>query len=180
MLYGWYDIGSCSSLINSSPYIDPSIWQKESELWFVSLKDFIPLLYSPVFVRLGLLNSGSLTAILPYSPASQSSLHSGCWHIFSRYWFSCAVIFWDVSLLSRKLMTDENVLCFFFFLYTFSLVLSRFLVSRYHPLGFFLIKFLCLIIPLKNNYLLPFFMSKFMCFGYFVEKKVFIRKKIVK
>ena len=46
------------------------------------------------------LNSGFLTEILPYSPASQSSLHCGCWYIFSRHWFSYTVMFRAVSIQS--------------------------------------------------------------------------------
>ena len=45
--------GSCSFFTNSSPHIDPPIWPKDFELRFVILKDFIPLLYLLVYVRLG-------------------------------------------------------------------------------------------------------------------------------
>ena len=31
--------------------------------------------------------------------------HSGCWHIFSWHWFSYAVMFGVISILSRKLVT---------------------------------------------------------------------------
>ena len=53
MLYGWYDTGNYSSFTNSLPHIDPPIWAKDFGLWFVIPKDFIPLLYCPVFVCLG-------------------------------------------------------------------------------------------------------------------------------
>ena len=53
MLYGWCDKEACSSFHNSSPHISPPIWAKDFELWFVSLNDFVPLLYYPVFVHLG-------------------------------------------------------------------------------------------------------------------------------
>ena len=52
MLYDWYDTGGFT---NTSPYIDPPIRLKDFELWLVSLKDFIPLFYCPVFVCLILL-----------------------------------------------------------------------------------------------------------------------------
>ena len=44
MLYGWCDARICSSFTNSSLHIDPPIWAKDFELWFISPKDFIPLL----------------------------------------------------------------------------------------------------------------------------------------
>ena len=53
MLYGWYDAGGCRSFTNSLPHIDPPMWAKDFKLWFVSPKDFITLLYCPVFVHLG-------------------------------------------------------------------------------------------------------------------------------
>ena len=52
MLYGWCNTAGSSSFTNSSPHIYPPIWVKDFELWLVSSKDFIPLLYCPVFVRL--------------------------------------------------------------------------------------------------------------------------------
>ena len=78
MLYGWCAIEGCSSFTNSSPHIDPRIWANDAELSFVSPKDFILLLYCPVFMRLGplepfwhcFLNSGFLIAILLYRSAS--------------------------------------------------------------------------------------------------------------
>ena len=45
MLYSWSDWESCSSFTNSLPHIDPCIWPKDFELWFISSKSFIPLLY---------------------------------------------------------------------------------------------------------------------------------------
>ena len=52
------------------------------------------------------LNSASLTAILPYRLASQSiPLTVNVDTFFSQHWFSCAVTFGAVSLLSCKLMT---------------------------------------------------------------------------
>ena len=53
MVYSWYDIGGYISFTNSLPHIDPPIWSKDFEPWFISPKDFIPLLYCPVFERLG-------------------------------------------------------------------------------------------------------------------------------
>ena len=80
MFYGWCDIGGCCSFTNSSLPRDPPIWLKDFNLWFISLEDFIPPLYCPVFVCLltlfYFLNSGFLTAILPYRPTSQSLLHT--------------------------------------------------------------------------------------------------------
>ena len=53
ILYGWCDTGDGTSFNNSSPYLDPPIWVKDFEIWFVSPKVFIPLLCCSVFVRLG-------------------------------------------------------------------------------------------------------------------------------
>ena len=55
MLYGWYDTGVCSSFANFLLYMDPPISLKDFELWFISPKDFIPLLYCLVCLCLGLL-----------------------------------------------------------------------------------------------------------------------------
>ena len=44
--------GGCSSFTHSSLHIDPPIWAKDFKLWFISPKNFIPLLYCPVFVHL--------------------------------------------------------------------------------------------------------------------------------
>ena len=94
MLYSWCDTGGCSSFTNSSPHIDPPIWLKDFEHGFVSPKDFILLLYSPVFVGLGSLKIFDIVFT----------------HFFSRHWFSCAMIFEAVGLLSCKLGTEEMVL----------------------------------------------------------------------
>ena len=102
MLYGWCDTGGCSSFTNSLPHIDPPIWPKDFELWFVSPKDFILILYCPVFACLGPLGPFDIV-LLPqqWFLDSNSSIqanftefapHNGCWHIFSQHWFSCAVI----------------------------------------------------------------------------------------
>ena len=53
MLNSWCNTGGCNSFSNSSQHIDPTIWAKDFELWFVSQKDFIPLLYCQFFVCLG-------------------------------------------------------------------------------------------------------------------------------
>ena len=53
------------------------------------------------------INSGFLIVVLPFRLASQSSLHSGRWHIFFRVVGS--VVHWSVSLPSRKHVTDEIV-----------------------------------------------------------------------
>ena len=41
---------SCSFVTNSSLHIDRTIWPKDFELWFVSIKDIIPQLYYPASV----------------------------------------------------------------------------------------------------------------------------------
>ena len=90
-LYSWCDTGGCSAFTNSSLHIDSPIWPKDFELWFISPKDFVPLLYCPVFVRL---NSVFLTAILPYRPVSQNFLF-----IVDTFFDDiCAVVFGAVSL----------------------------------------------------------------------------------
>ena len=101
MLYGWCDTGGCSSFATSSLLINLPIWLKDFELWFVSPKNFIPLLYCPVFVHLGSLEPIDIV-LLPQrwfldrnfaikTSFTKCSLHSGCWYIFSRHWFRCAV-----------------------------------------------------------------------------------------
>ena len=49
MLYSCCDTGGCRSFTNSLQHVDPLIWLKDFELWFVSPKDFIPLSYCLVF-----------------------------------------------------------------------------------------------------------------------------------
>ena len=51
ILYSW----SHCSLTYSLSHIDPPILVQDFELWFVRPEDFIPLLYCPVFMYLGLL-----------------------------------------------------------------------------------------------------------------------------
>ena len=107
MIYTCYDTGVAA--ISSTLYCI-----KDFELWFISQKDFIPLLYCLIFDQLGhcshltlfcFLSSGFLTAILPYTPASQSLLLTvDVDNIFSWHWFSCAKMFWAVSHLSCKLI----------------------------------------------------------------------------
>ena len=92
ILYAWWDTEGCSCFTNSSLYINPCIWPKVFELWFFSPKDFILLLYSPVFVCLDpmdpfnivllsqqwfLDSNSAIQAIL-----TESSSHSRCWHFF--------------------------------------------------------------------------------------------------
>ena len=114
MLYGWCDTESYSSFINSLPYIDPLIWVKDFNLWFVSLKEFILLFYHPVFVHVGRLKPFDIV-LLPQqwsldsnsainASFIESSPHSGCWQFFSWYWFSLVVMFGAVNLLSHKLV----------------------------------------------------------------------------
>ena len=45
--------GDCNSFTNSLTHIDLHIWPKRFKLWFISPKDFIPLLYYPVFLHHG-------------------------------------------------------------------------------------------------------------------------------
>ena len=69
MLHGRCDTGVCSSFTKSLSYIEPCIWAKDFELWFVSPKNFIPLIYCPVYWYLltlfSFFISDFLTAILP-------------------------------------------------------------------------------------------------------------------
>ena len=156
MPYGWCDTGGCSSFINSSLHIDPPIWTKDFELWFVSLKDFIPLLCCPVFVCVLVhwslltlfcfLNTGFLTAILPYRPASQSfhtmTLVLGLFFFFfflffflegggfSQHRFSSATMFGVTSLsIMQASDSDEIIPCFWSTCPIFDLVWSYFLMS---------------------------------------------------
>ena len=113
-------IEGCISFTNFLPLIDSLIWPKDFELWFVSSKDFYPLLNCPVFVRLDSQEPFDI-ALLPQHGFLESnssiearfigySTNSGCLHIFSRRWFSCATMFGAVSLLSRKLMKLSSAL----------------------------------------------------------------------
>ena len=83
MLYGWCDTGCWSSFNNSSPKIDPLIWDKDFNILFAVQRI---LFYSSIVLCLGalvhwkfvtlfcFLNNGFLTAILPYRQTSQSLL----------------------------------------------------------------------------------------------------------
>ena len=83
MLCGWCNIGGSRSFTNTSLHIDPLIWPRDFELWFVSPKDIILLLYCSVFEWFGPLDLSKivsfpqqwfLNSILLYRPASQSLL----------------------------------------------------------------------------------------------------------
>ena len=78
------------------------------------------------------LNSGFLTAILPYRPASLGLLLTVDVNtLFLRHWFRCAVMFGAVILLSCKMVTNEIILCsccFWSISPIFGLILSRFLI----------------------------------------------------
>ena len=140
MLYSWYDTRGYNSLTNSSPHVDPVIWPKEFELWFISPKNFTPLLYCPVFMLFCPMEPFDII-FLPqqwfldcnsdiYTSFIESSPYSGCWHIFSRYW--CDV--WsNQPPLTQTGNPDEIVLCsccnFWSTSPTFGLVLYRFLMS---------------------------------------------------
>ena len=72
----------------------------------------VPLAHSSFLTLFCFLNKGFLTTTLPHRPASQSLFPpGGFWHIFSRHWFNCVVMFGVVNFLSRKLETDEIVFC---------------------------------------------------------------------
>ena len=103
MLHGWCDTEGFSSFTNSSLHVDPPYLTHRFWTRFVSPKDSIPLLYWSVFKRLGPLEHFDMV-LLPQqwfldsnstilASVTESSPHSGCWHIFSRHWFSCAVMF---------------------------------------------------------------------------------------
>ena len=106
--------GGCSSFTNSSLHID----------FFHLTQRFRTLIHSTAlfssFVHLGPLEPSDivllpqqcfLSAILLYRPVSQCLLLTVDVNtFFSRHWFSCAVMFGVVSLLSCKLVTDEIVL----------------------------------------------------------------------
>ena len=115
----WYR-GVAGLLINL-PRTKTLLFKPTIQNGFFSLKDFISQLNCRVFVRLDPLEPFEIvflpqqcffsTRILPSRPASQSSSDIRCWIIFLRHRFSCVVMFRAFSLLSRKLMTDEIVLC---------------------------------------------------------------------
>ena len=110
ILNGWCDTRYYRSFTNSSLYIDPLIWPKDFELWFLCSKDLIPLLYCSVFVRLGQLEPCYIV-LLPQQwcldSNSESFPHS--WHIFcitlvqlcSNIWWSHASgwLWWNCPLL---------------------------------------------------------------------------------
>ena len=141
MLYRRCDTGESRFFTNSLPHIDPSIWAKDFELWFVSPKDFIPLLYCSIFVRLGYWSLLTLFFLsqqwfLDSNSAKkasfiESSSYGGCWHIFSQQCFSYTEMFGAVSLLSNKMMTLMKLFSWWFWSIssTFCLVLSYFLMS---------------------------------------------------
>ena len=92
MLCSWCDTGGCSYFTNALQHIDPSIWLKDFKLWFIVqrtllhcsiIQSLCALAYWSLLTLFCFLNNGFLTAILAYKPASQSSIHNGCWHIFS-------------------------------------------------------------------------------------------------
>ena len=121
MLYGWRDTRGCRSFTKSLLLIEPSIWPKEFERWFVSPKDFFTLLYCPFFAfwfigdfwhSFASPNVVSWHNSAIWVSFADCSPHNGCWYIFSRHQFSCAMMSEAVTFLSHKLVdSDEIVLC---------------------------------------------------------------------
>ena len=114
LLYRCCNTGDSSSFTNFTSHVDPAIWAKDFELWFVSAKEFFLLLNWQVcaltdwslFRSFFFLNSAFLVEILPYRPAPQRLfLIVDVDTFFSRHWFSWAVMLRAISLLSRKLVT---------------------------------------------------------------------------
>ena len=108
LLYGWCDTGGCCSFTDSSStytlLFDPKIW------------NFIPLIDRPVFVRLVPLESFDIVLLpqqwfLDFNSIIQTSSTELILtadidtSFFSWHWFSCAVMFGAVSLLSPKRVT---------------------------------------------------------------------------
>ena len=88
MLYGQCDTGVCSSFTNTSQHIESPTWLRDFKLWFVSPKDFISLFYCQVFVCLCSLEPFHILLLFLDSNSiikasfTESSLYSGCRHIF--------------------------------------------------------------------------------------------------
>ena len=115
ILNDWCDTGGCSSFPNSLPLKKPPIWPKISNfdssvqrtLFYHSIVQCLfTLALWNLLTLFCFVNRCFLTAILSYRPASQSLLLTvDIDTFFSWYWFSCAVMFGAVSLLSCKLVT---------------------------------------------------------------------------
>ena len=107
MFYGWWDTGGCSSFTNSSPHIDPPIWLEVFELWFVSPKDFISLLYCPVFMHLGPLDTFDVV-LVPQQWFLQILLCMSASQVFSHFFHDIgSVVQWcfEQSTFQHKLVT---------------------------------------------------------------------------
>ena len=112
MLYDWYDLRGCSSLSNTSLPMDPD-YLTEIIRTLIHPSKGVPS--CPIFASLGPLEPFDIVLLpqqwfLDSNSAKhvrfiRSSTHSGCWHIFSRHWFSCAVMFGAVNLLSHRQVT---------------------------------------------------------------------------
>ena len=110
MLYSWCDTESFSFFTNSLPLIDPKILNIElsvqSLIFHCSIVQSVNVLvHWSLLTLFCFLNNGFL-AILPYRLASQSLLLTvDIDTLFSQDWFSYAVMFGVVSLLSCKPVT---------------------------------------------------------------------------
>ena len=104
-----------NSFTNSLLHIYLPIWFKDFELWFVSPKTLFYCSITQCLCALAdwsfltlfcFLNSGFLRArgLLHYVFSSHWILTFFSWH-----WFSCAVMFGAVSLLSHKLVTQMKL-----------------------------------------------------------------------
>ena len=116
MLYGRCDKSVCSSFNYTSPHIYTLLFDTNISHLDLSVQRI--LFHFSIDPNLGalthwsllklfcFLNRGSLIAILPYRPASQSLLLTMDVHTyFSWHWFNCAMMLEKVSLLTCKLVT---------------------------------------------------------------------------
>ena len=117
LLYGWCDTGSYSSFTDSSRHIDPPLWTKDFEFWFIGSKDcsifqsFCALTHCSLLSLLCFFNSGFLTAILPYRPASQSLLFTvNVDTFFTRLVQLCSNVWSSQPLVTQTINSDEIVL----------------------------------------------------------------------
>ena len=87
MLYNWYDTMGCSSFPDSSSLLGLPIWLNDFELWLIGPKDFIPLLFCPVFVPLGQLEPFDIVLLPQQCFFWQQFCHIGQLHkVFSSQW----------------------------------------------------------------------------------------------
>ena len=109
MLYGWCNTEGFSYFTNSLRHIDLTIQAKDFELWFVRPNVFIPQLYCPVLVCLGLLEPFDIVLLLQLCFLDSNTALYQLHRIFSSQWM-VTYFFCDIGSVVHQCL-EQSVFC---------------------------------------------------------------------